>query len=137
MQTPPPHAWCRRHAEFPFSRGAQAACLHKPAASRRSQLSLIALVTAGETRVRRYGSFYSFALASDVIIQSVSTLAEIEAAADSLPLDQKKKLLEFLAARVNGGQPKRQRTDLRKFAGAVRLSEDPLAWQQRVRGEWE
>jgi hypothetical protein len=76
-------------------------------------------------------------LASNVIVQAVSTLAEIEAAADSLPLDQKKKLLEFLAARVNGGQPKRQRADLRKFAGAVRLSEDPLAWQQRVRGEWE
>jgi hypothetical protein len=66
----------------------------------------------------------------------VSTLVEIEAAADALPLDQKKKLLEFLAARVNGGATKGAPTDLRDFAGTIRLPEDPLVWQQRVRGEW-
>jgi hypothetical protein len=37
----------------------------------------------------------------------VSTLAEIEAAADALPLEQKKKLLEFLASRVNGEEVKK------------------------------
>jgi len=67
----------------------------------------------------------------------VSTLPEIEAAADALPLDQKRKLLEFLAARLNGGQKKNHPTTLNEFAGALRLSEDPLAWQQRVRGEWQ
>ena len=67
----------------------------------------------------------------------MSTLPEIEAAADALPLDQKKKLLEFLTARLNGGQKKGHPTTLNEFAGALRLSEDPLAWQQRVRGEWE
>ena len=66
----------------------------------------------------------------------MSTLQEIEVAADALPLDQKKQLLEFLAARVNGGNGERSPTDLREFSGAVHLSEDPLAWQQRVRGEW-
>jgi hypothetical protein len=67
----------------------------------------------------------------------MSTLTEIEAAADALPLDQKKQLLDFLASRVNGGSPRRGPTDLREFAGAVRLPEDPLTWQQRVRGEGE
>ncbi len=67
----------------------------------------------------------------------MSTLAEIEAAADALPLEQKKKLLEFLESRVNGDREKKTATDLAEFSGAVRLSEDPLSWQQRVRGEWE
>jgi len=73
-----------------------------------------------------------------VLIWSVvSTLAEIEAAADALPLEQKKKLLEFLASRVNGESGSKRATDLAEFAAVVRLPEDPLAWQQRVRGEWE
>ena len=68
----------------------------------------------------------------------MSTLAKIEAAADALPLEQKKKkLLEFLESRVNGDREKKTATDLAEFSGAVRLSEDPLSWQQRVRGEWE
>jgi hypothetical protein len=67
----------------------------------------------------------------------VSTLAEIEAAADALPLNEKKKLLQFLESRVNGDQQTKGPSDLAKFAGALRLTEDPLAWQQRVRGEWE
>ena len=66
----------------------------------------------------------------------MSTLAEIEDAADRLPLEQKKELLQFLAARVNGEAGKRHRTDLHEFAGTIRLPEDPLAWQQRVRGQW-
>ncbi len=66
----------------------------------------------------------------------MSTLTEIEAAADALPADQKKKLLEFLAARVNGTTGSRTLTDLREFADSIRLPEDPLVWQQRVRGEW-
>ena len=67
----------------------------------------------------------------------MSTLAEIEAAADALPLEQKKKLLEFLASRVNGESEPKRPTNLAELAGSLRLSEDPLAWQRRVRGEWE
>ena len=67
----------------------------------------------------------------------VSTLSEIEAAADALPLEEKKKLLQFLESRVNGDREAKRPSDLAKFAGTLRLSEDPLAWQQRVRGEWE
>jgi hypothetical protein len=67
---------------------------------------------------------------------SVSTLAEIEAAADALPLEQKKKLLQFLLLRVNGQAEARRPTDLAEFSGVLRLSEDPLAWQQRMRTEW-
>jgi len=68
---------------------------------------------------------------------SVSTLAEIEAAADALPLDEKKKLLQFLESRVNGDRETKGPSDLAKFAATLRLAQDPLAWQQRVRGEWE
>jgi hypothetical protein len=67
----------------------------------------------------------------------MSTLAEIEAAADALPLEQKKELLRFLASRVNGDRKAKGPSDLAKFTGTLRLSEDPLAWQRRVRGEWE
>jgi hypothetical protein len=67
----------------------------------------------------------------------MSTLAEIEAAAEALPLEQKKKLLQFLESRVNGESEAKRTADLAQFTGAVRLSEDPLAWQRRVRGEWE
>jgi len=67
----------------------------------------------------------------------VSTLAEIEAAVEALPLKQKKKLLQFLESRVNGESEAKHATDLAQFSGALRLSQDPLAWQQRVRGEWE
>ena len=67
----------------------------------------------------------------------MSTLAEIEAAADALPLEQKKKLLQFLESRVNGESGPKRTTSLAEFAGTLRLSEDPLVWQRRVRGEWE
>ena len=67
----------------------------------------------------------------------MSTLAEIEAAADALPLEQKRELLQFLVSRVNGESGAKRPTDLAEFSGALRLSEDPLAWQQRVRNEWE
>jgi hypothetical protein len=66
----------------------------------------------------------------------MSTLAEIEAAVDALPLEQKQELLRFLASRVNGEREAKRPSDLAEFAGTLRLSEDPLAWQQRVRGEW-
>ena len=67
----------------------------------------------------------------------VSTLAEIEAAADALPLEQKQELLRFLASRINGDRKTQSPRDLAQFAGTVQLPEDPLAWQQRIRGEWE
>ena len=51
--------------------------------------------------------------------------------------EQKKKLIKFLESRVNGDREIKAGTDLAKFSGAVRLSEEPLSWQQRVRGEWE
>lgn len=67
----------------------------------------------------------------------MSTLAEIEAAADALPVEEKQKLIRFLTSRLNGETPTERQVDLTAFSGAIRLSQDPLAWQQRVRGEWE
>jgi hypothetical protein len=81
--------------------------------------------------------FSSFGYLKSANFDSVSTLAEIEAAADALPLEQKKKLLQFLESRVNGDRETKRSGDLARFAGALRLREDPLAWQRRVRGEWE
>jgi hypothetical protein len=67
----------------------------------------------------------------------MSTLTEIEAAAEKLPVPQKEALIEFLAARVKQERTVQPpRTDLAEFSGVLRLAEDPLAWQQRVRGEW-
>lgn len=83
------------------------------------------------------GKISWFAFRGGVVVPLVSTLTEIEAAAEALPLEQKRKLLEFLSARVNGDGHHAEATDLRAFAGAIRLSEDPLVWQQRVRGEWQ
>jgi hypothetical protein len=45
-------------------------------------------------------------------------------------------LLQFLELRVNGKPQERAPADLARFAGTIRLPQDPLAWQQRVRGEW-
>jgi hypothetical protein len=67
----------------------------------------------------------------------MSTLGEIEAAIEALPLEQKQELLRLLASRVNGERQVENPSDLSQFAGALRLSEDPLTWQRRVRGEWE
>ena len=66
----------------------------------------------------------------------MSTLAEIEAAAEALSLEQKKKLLQFLEARVNGEQEANAARNLAQFAGTVQLPQDPLAWQLRIRGDW-
>ena len=67
----------------------------------------------------------------------MSTLAEIQAAADALPLEQQQELLRFLAARVNGDRKAHRRRELAQFSGSIQLPEDPLAWQRRIRGEWE
>jgi hypothetical protein len=67
----------------------------------------------------------------------MSTLAEVEAAAEALPLEEKRKLIRFLTSRLDAERPAEHQTDLAPFSGAVRLSGDPLAWQQRVRGEWD
>jgi hypothetical protein len=67
----------------------------------------------------------------------MSTLAEIEAAADALPSEEKQKLIRFLTSRLNGETPAEQQADLTAFSGTIHLSQDPLAWQRRVRGEWE
>ena len=67
----------------------------------------------------------------------MSTLGEIEEAVKALSLEQKQELLRFLASRVNGEGPAKNLGNLSDFAGSIRLPEDPLAWQQRARGEWE
>ena len=67
----------------------------------------------------------------------MSTLAEIERAADDLPAPQIEQLIEHLAARLQrerAGKARKQ-TNLAEFSGTLRLAEDPLAWQQRLRAE--
>jgi len=68
----------------------------------------------------------------------MSTLSEIEAAADKLPVPQKEALIERLTAQVRKDQSARPpQSNLAEFSGVLRLGEDPLAWQQRMRREWE
>jgi len=75
---------------------------------------------------------------SGVYFPPMSTLTEIEAAAEKLPVLQKEALIEFLTAQLQRERTARPpQSDLAEFSGVLRLAEDPLAWQQRVRGEWE
>ena len=68
----------------------------------------------------------------------MSTLAEIEDAAGKLPVPQKEALIERLTIQVRQERSARHpQGNLAQFSGVLRLGEDPLAWQQRVRGEWE
>lgn len=68
----------------------------------------------------------------------MSTLTEIEAAADALSPEQQEALIKYLAERVK----QRRATDapgcrnLAEFSGTIRLREDPLAWQTAIRDEW-
>jgi hypothetical protein len=67
----------------------------------------------------------------------MSSLAEIEAAADKLPVPRKEALIERLTIQVRQERSApHPQGDLAQFSGALRLDQDPLAWQQRVRGEW-
>ena len=67
----------------------------------------------------------------------MSTLQEIEAAAETLPLDQKKELIDYLTRHVQGQTTRRGTTDLANFSGVLHLGEDALEWQQCVRDEWK
>jgi hypothetical protein len=66
----------------------------------------------------------------------MSTLADIEAAADALRPEEKEQLIRFLSSRLNGEGQAKDQTNLAGFSGTLQLSQDPLAWQKRVRGEW-
>jgi len=67
----------------------------------------------------------------------MSSLAEIEAAAEKLPVPQKEALIELLTIQVQQERAARHpQGDLAQFSGVLRLDQDPLEWQQRVRGEW-
>jgi hypothetical protein len=66
----------------------------------------------------------------------MSVPAEMEAAAAALTAEEKRKLIRFLTSHLKGERPAKQQTDLSAFSGTIRLSQDPLAWQRRVRGEW-
>ena len=74
-----------------------------------------------------------------VILLAMSTLAEIEAAVPRLSTKE----LERLEGQVKALRRERAaahtpaQTNLAEFAGILRLTEDPLDWQRRMRGEWE
>ncbi|PYI91416.1 MAG: hypothetical protein DME97_14110 [Verrucomicrobia bacterium] len=67
----------------------------------------------------------------------MNTPAEIESAADALTQEEKQKLISFLVSRLKGETPAEHETALTAFSGTIYLSQDPLAWQRRVRGERE
>jgi hypothetical protein len=69
----------------------------------------------------------------------MSTLAEIEAAVPNLNAQE----LEHLETRLrevreqHRAAQRQTQTDLAEFAGVLRLTDDPLDRQRRMRGEWE
>ena len=68
----------------------------------------------------------------------MSTLAEIEAAMPTLSTED----LERLEAKARSFRLERTLkqhapSDLSEFAGSLRLTEDPVAFQRRIREEWE
>ena len=75
----------------------------------------------------------------DVILPEMSTLAEIEAAVPDLStpeLEQlETKLREIRQQRASANRP--MPTNLTEFASSLRLTEDPLGFQSRMREEWE
>lgn len=70
----------------------------------------------------------------------MSILAEIEAAVPSLSSEELEHLetllRELRRQRAAADEQRRAPTSLAEFAGTVRLTEDPLAWQRRSREEW-
>jgi hypothetical protein len=69
----------------------------------------------------------------------MSTIHEIEAAAEALPIGEKEELFRFLAARLGSKSTENaafQPSDLRAFAGVLTLREEPLSYQNRARSEW-
>jgi len=68
----------------------------------------------------------------------MSTLTEIEAAADTLPPKQREALVRYLTE--HAPQPSASRAvaskDLTEFSGTVQIHEEPLAWQAAIRDEW-
>lgn len=73
-----------------------------------------------------------------VILSTMSTLAEIEDAVPGLNPEELERLearLQMLREQRTGvGRPKP--ANLAEFAGVLRLTEDPLDWQRRMREDW-
>lgn len=63
-------------------------------------------------------------------------LDEIMNEADKLPLEEQLELAQHLIAHAKRTKYAAKTVDLNKFAGRVKLTEDPLQYQKRVRAEW-
>jgi hypothetical protein len=67
----------------------------------------------------------------------MSTLTEIEAAAEALPPKQLEALLRFLTERLQQrASEDAGRHSLAEFSGKIHLREEPLTWQSTMRNEW-
>lgn len=45
--------------------------------------------------------------------------------------------LEEIKKKVDAIVSKSRRSNIRKYAGSVKLNIDPLEWQKKIRDEWE
>jgi len=61
---------------------------------------------------------------------------EIKKEAAGLTQEEKLELAEFLIRDANRHRYTGKVVDLNKYAGIVKLREDPLEYQKRVRAEW-
>jgi len=63
-------------------------------------------------------------------------LESLQKAAEKLPPDEQLQLAQFLLQRAGKLAVKGRVVDLNKYAGTVKLKEDPMEYQKRVRAEW-
>jgi hypothetical protein len=63
-------------------------------------------------------------------------LEKLQKAAEKLPPDEQLQLVQFLLQRAGKLVVKGKVVDLNKYAGTVKLKEDPMEYQKRVRAEW-
>ena len=68
----------------------------------------------------------------------MSTLAEIEAAMPALSTEDLERLeVKARSFRLERASERQAPSDLSEFAGSLRATEDPVAFQRQVREEWE
>jgi len=63
-------------------------------------------------------------------------LESLQKAAEKLPPDEQLQLAQFLIAKVRREKYGVKNVDLSPFYGKVKLKEDPMEYQKRVRAEW-
>ena len=66
----------------------------------------------------------------------MTTKQELHRAIDELSEDQVQKIIRLVEVMQPDTSPIHRNVDLTCYRGVLRLTEDPLAYQERMRNEW-